>query len=197
MAAKKKAPKNPDRSPPPAKAANNKAAKAKATEKASADAAERRQVGCLECGLCCTYIALEIDPPTTPNRATQVLWYLYHERVSVYWDNEDDWVVQFETRCRHLAADNKCGIYEMRPQICRDFDETGCEINAEEEGTTFYSAQEFLDFLKTRRKALYRKLEGRFVPDAASLTGPPAHSGRMAPFETRYKRLRVLGARGA
>jgi Fe-S-cluster containining protein len=26
------------------------------------------------------------------------------------------------SRCQHLGEDNKCQIYETRPQICRDFE---------------------------------------------------------------------------
>lgn len=155
---------------------------------------ERSPVPCLSCGLCCTYIAVDIDPPTTVKRATQILWYLYHGQVSVYWDNEDDWMLQFETRCRNLQPDNKCAVYETRPHICREFSESSCEVNAEDEGTSFYSAGEFLEFLRLRRKALYRKLEQGFLPPPAALSAPPADRSRLAPFERRFRRLRVLGS---
>ena len=153
-----------------------------------------RPVPCLQCGLCCTYIAVDVDPPTTVRRATQMLWYLYHSQVSVYWDNDEEWLLQFETRCRHLQLDNACAIYEQRPHICRDFDERACEVNAEDEGTSFHSAPEFIEFLKTRRKALYRKLEeGGHIPAAQTLEGPPANPARLAPFDKRFRKLRVLG----
>lgn len=152
------------------------------------------QVPCLSCGLCCTYIAVDIDPPTTVRRATQMLWYLYHGQVSVYWDHEDEWLLQFETRCRHLGPDRKCGIYAQRPHICRDFDESSCEVNALDEGTSFHTPSAFLEFLKERKRPLYKKLEdGGYVPDDAALTGPPADRSRLAPFEGRFRRLRVLG----
>lgn len=155
---------------------------------------ERTQVPCLSCGLCCSYIAIDIDPPTTVKRATQILWYLYHDRVSVYWDNEEDWMLQFETRCRHLAPDNRCGIYASRPHICREFDEVSCEVNAEDEGTSFYSAAEFLEFLRLRRKSIYRKVQEGYLPSPKSLSGPPADRSRLAPFEGRFRKLRVLGS---
>ena len=44
----------------------------------------------------------------------------------------------FETRCRNLAADLQCRIYEERPHICRSFDNTTCEVNSKEgEAITF------------------------------------------------------------
>ena len=58
---------------------------------------ERVQVPCLTCALCCTYIALEIDAPDTAKGASEVLWYLYHDRVTVYYDpdeGDDGWHVQ-------------------------------------------------------------------------------------------------------
>jgi Fe-S-cluster containining protein len=31
------------------------------------------------------------------------------------------------TVCRHLQTDNRCGIYDTRPQICRDYSTDKCE----------------------------------------------------------------------
>jgi Fe-S-cluster containining protein len=124
----------------------------------------REQVDCLACGLCCTYISLEINGPTTVKRASEILWQLYHERVSVYRDSDDEWYVQFETRCQHLQADNKCGIYEQRPHVCREYSEVSCEINAEDAGQSFYNAAEFLEFLKVKRKRVYAQLSDGFMP---------------------------------
>ena len=31
------------------------------------------------------------------------------------------------TTCKHLQPDNLCGIYETRPQICRDYTTENCE----------------------------------------------------------------------
>ena len=40
-------------------------------------------VSCLQCARCCTYVAVGINAPTTPKLATEVLWHLYHQGVSV------------------------------------------------------------------------------------------------------------------
>src|SRR5689334_20725331 len=104
---------------------------------------EPAQVPCLSCGLCCSYVAVDCEPPTSLRGATDILWYLYHEGVSVYTDG-DEWMVVFDTRCRHLQDDDKCRIYDTRPEICREFDETTCEANSDELGTTFVHAPEFL-----------------------------------------------------
>ena len=31
------------------------------------------------------------------------------------------------TECKHLQSDNRCGIYDTRPQICRDYSTDNCE----------------------------------------------------------------------
>jgi Fe-S-cluster containining protein len=158
-------------------------------------AAPRTPVGCLSCALCCSYIAVEIDGPTSVKAATEILWHLYHHQVSVYRDSEDDWVVQFETRCRHLQDDNKCGIYETRPHICREYSEESCEVNAEDEGTTFYTPEAFLTYLKTRSKRIYSAVEKAYMPAAQQL-GPvpvPARPARGKSFEQRFLALRAAG----
>lgn len=158
------------------------------------DQASRKQVGCLTCALCCTYVAVEISEPSSIKSATEILWHLYHERVSVYRDANDDWLVQFETRCRHLKDDNKCAIYETRPHICREYSEESCEVNAEDEGQTFYTPAAFLDYLKTRSTRIFRGVEKGFRPGPEHL-GPYRAQGslRMPSFQTRYKRLRQAG----
>lgn len=70
--------------------------------------------------LCCKYFAIEIDRPTTPRDHDEIRWFLMHENV-VVWMQEGDWYVEVRNVCRNLRADNTCGIYETRPQICRDY----------------------------------------------------------------------------
>ncbi len=130
-------------------------------------AAPGQLVPCLECGYCCTYLAVGINTPSTPRFATDVLWYLYHERVSVHRDVDGEWSVVFETRCRNLQADFKCSIYAQRPHICRRFDETGCEVNApDQRDRVFHSAAEFLAYLRGWKPRTFARMQKQFVPDA-------------------------------
>src|SRR4051812_40634852 len=110
--------------------------------------------GCEQCGLCCTYVAIEVDGPTSVKRATELLWYLYHQGVSLY-VNDDSWMVQFETTCRYLTADRRCGVYATRPHICREFSEKECEVNTGDDGQTFYDATSFVEYLKGARPRVY------------------------------------------
>lgn len=122
-------------------------------------------VECTECALCCTYVAVGINAPTTPRFATDVLWYLYHERVYVYVDEDEEWSVVFETRCRNLGGDLRCAVYADRPHICRGFDNRSCEVNAPAQGDlTFREPAEFLGWLRERRPHLLARVEQGFVP---------------------------------
>ncbi len=75
---------------------------------------------------CCKYFALPIDTPKDRQDYDYIRWYLLHEGASVFVD-EGTWHLLVHSRCRHLQSDNRCGIYETRPQICRDYTTDKCE----------------------------------------------------------------------
>jgi Fe-S-cluster containining protein len=152
--------------------------------------AERAQVPCLACGLCCTYIAMEINGPTTVKRASEILWHLYHERVSVYRDSDDEWFVQFETRCQNLQDDNKCAIYADRPHVCREYSEQSCEVNAEDEGTSFYNATEFLQFMAKHRKRIHAQLVDGYAPNTPAGLAHLQATKRPSAFKKRFQAVR-------
>ncbi len=77
---------------------------------------------------CCRYFALPIETPTTQRDYEFIRWYLLHERATVF--TEDDvWYLLVQTVCRHLQPDNRCGIYETRPPICREYSTDACEYD--------------------------------------------------------------------
>lgn len=97
---------------------------------------------CHDCtARCCKYFALEIDAPVTPEEHDFIRWYLMHDHV-VVWMVDKAWYLEIRTRCKNLQADNSCGIYHSRPQICRDYgwpdkdkpEESPCEYFSEEGG---------------------------------------------------------------
>ena len=148
------------------------------------------QTPCLSCGLCCGYVAIEIEPPNTVSHATQILWYLYHQQVSIYFDG-GEWMVQFETRCQHVLDDNRCAIYETRPMICREYDETTCEVNAPEVGLSFYNSGQFLKWLAENHKRVYSIVRKRYMPPEHSLDGRPVSRTRLGAFGPRFDALRA------
>ena len=127
-------------------------------------------VPCTRCAKCCTYVGVGINAPHSLRYATDVLWYLYHENVSVQRDDDGEWTVYFESRCKNLQDDLLCGVYENRPVVCREFDNTACEVNAPGGAQVFTEPAQFLDWMRARRPRLYAKIARQHVPPA--LRGP-------------------------
>ncbi|HVT29130.1 MAG TPA: YkgJ family cysteine cluster protein [Lacipirellulaceae bacterium] len=75
---------------------------------------------------CCRYFALPIDAPEDRADLEFIRWFLLHERATVF-KEDDTWYLLVHTVCRHLQEDNRCGIYETRPQVCRDYSTKNCE----------------------------------------------------------------------
>lgn len=87
-------------------------------------------MGCTLCehctAVCCQYVALPIDKPESRRDFDDMRWYLMHEGVIVFVE-EGEWYIQFRTRCRNLLPDFKCGVYETRPSICREYKAQDCD----------------------------------------------------------------------
>jgi Fe-S-cluster containining protein len=75
---------------------------------------------------CCRYFALPIESPSSFQDYEFIRWYLLHEHATVFTEDED-WYLLVHTACKHLGEDQRCGIYETRPQICRDYSTDNCE----------------------------------------------------------------------
>lgn len=76
---------------------------------------------------CCRYFALPIDEPASRKDFDFIRWYLLHDRASIFVD-DDTWYLLVHTACKHLQSDYRCGIYETRPQICREYTTEACEF---------------------------------------------------------------------
>jgi Fe-S-cluster containining protein len=77
---------------------------------------------------CCRYFALPIEEPTTWSDFQYIRWYLLHGQASVF--TEDGvWYLIVHTVCKHLQADHRCGIYDTRPTICREYSTDDCEYD--------------------------------------------------------------------
>jgi uncharacterized protein len=117
---------------------------------------------CFECALCCTYVAVEIDRPSTMKEYDHIVWYLYHPGITVFVDWNGDWFVKFESRCENLTPQGLCGIYERRPAICKDFDWRDCERHVKDDPPDkwlFGSAPEFLAWLAKRRPKAHARYQ--------------------------------------
>lgn len=69
---------------------------------------------CKKCGACCEVMDFEIAPPTPDLER----YYNIHENTRVT-RREGRTYVEIRNTCKHLTADNLCGIQETKPDICR------------------------------------------------------------------------------
>ena len=105
--------------------------------------AEQTEFGNSKCGRCtsskcCTYITQAIDTPRSKRDFDHLLWQVSHRNVHVY-KEKAGWYLLVQTPCTHLMRDGRCGVYETRPQICRDYRNDYCEFDGcAEEGFDLY-----------------------------------------------------------
>ncbi|MBV8780689.1 MAG: YkgJ family cysteine cluster protein [Phycisphaerae bacterium] len=119
---------------------------------------------CDECAaLCCRYFALPIDNPTCVKDYDHIRWYLCHENVVAFIEKKQ-WYVAMLSRCKYLQADNRCGIYETRPRVCRSYSTENCDYHGGEYDfdVLFTSAEQLREFaekkLNARRRAGKRRI---------------------------------------
>jgi Fe-S-cluster containining protein len=77
---------------------------------------------------CCRYFALPIETPESFEDFEYLRWYMLHGRATIFTE-DDTWYLLVYNECDHLQSDNRCGIYDTRPQICRDYSTDKCEYD--------------------------------------------------------------------
>jgi Fe-S-cluster containining protein len=116
--------------------------------------------------LCCRYFALPIDNPDCRKDFDNIRWYLVHENVVVFIEKKQ-WYIGIMNRCKHLQADNRCGIYETRPQLFRQYSTENCDYHGGDYGyeRLFTSADDLWaygqEFLRKQRAEKAKKQGGR------------------------------------
>lgn len=69
-----------------------------------------------------------METPKTWDDFDHVRWYMMHGSVSVFVE-DNSWYLMVHADCKHLQADNSCGTYETRPEICRAYTTDDCEYD--------------------------------------------------------------------
>lgn len=177
---------------------------------------------CPQCdAACCKYFAFEIDEPEDPEELDKVYWFLCHAGTMVFVD-EGRWYLQINNRCRYLQLDGRCGIYEKRPQVCREYGlgedgEPNCEFTGGDFGyeLEFRTPEAFLIYKKAFEEALAKEEEkerrkrararavrrqaaqGNGRPPARSIatTGPHPHLAGPLPRKMDRTRGKAAGKR--
>jgi Fe-S-cluster containining protein len=117
---------------------------------------------CDQCSaLCCRYFVLEIDAPETRRAYDDIRWYLVHENVFVFIEKRK-WYLGIYSRCKHLQPDNRCGIYETRPTICRSYSTDNCDYHGGDyDWDVLFSSAEQLEQYGKEKLAEAREKEQR------------------------------------
>ena len=90
---------------------------------------------------CCRYFALPIETPTELDDFSNIRWYMLHGRVAIFVEG-DDWYLMVYNDCQALLPDNRCGIYEDRPNICRAYTTDDCEYDDDATYDMFFETPE-------------------------------------------------------
>lgn len=133
--------------------------------------------------LCCRYVAVEIDEPEDDRDFDNIRWYVSHENVQVYEDDEGGWYIQFFTRCRHLGPRNECTIWPHRYEICKEYEVRKCEFTLGQGGERhlFRTPEDVDRYIETRnarrKQATSRRTAG--VTTEPSRNGRPSRTARV------------------
>lgn len=162
---------------------------------------------CEHCvGYCCRHIALPIETPNEVSDFDDLRWYVLHEGVSIFVE-DGDWYLYVDTVCRHLQSDFRCGIYETRPQICRDYSTENCDYHSGDYGwEEHFTCGEHIEEYVERRfgKALktvgkkWKKREKQVMGQAQNDTNGESSTTGNSGTRGKKQRLKIkLGARRA
>lgn len=79
------------------------------------------RIDCLTCGNCCKTLQIQVEEKDMKRLAKRLQMSL-RDFAARYIAVADDGFKHFNTApCPFLEADNRCAVYEDRPQACRDF----------------------------------------------------------------------------
>lgn len=100
---------------------------------------------------CCTYTTEALQTPTSKADFDHMLWQISHAGVEIYKD-QDGWYLLIRGSCEHLQPGGGCGIYDARPQVCRDYDNDWCEYDEPAETHFVHHFRGYKDLLTYCRK---------------------------------------------
>ncbi len=128
---------------------------------------------CDKCAaLCCRYFALPIETPETRRQYDDIRWYLVHENCVVFIEKKT-WYLAVMAKCKHLQPDNRCGIYETRPRICRSYSTDNCDYHGGEYeyDELFTSAEQLWEYAQKQLKLAREKRRRQREREAAGRAG--------------------------
>lgn len=107
--------------------------------------------------ICCRHITVPLEDPTTRRDFEDLLWMISHHGVRLSVDDEGSWSVTFQSTCNNLMPGGGCAIYDERPAVCREFENTGCEFHKDHPRqmdeyavVAFHTYRDLLAYIKKR-----------------------------------------------
>lgn len=119
---------------------------------------------------CCTYFTHQIDTPRAIEDFDLLLWQIAHVNTQVYKDS-DGWFLLVNNRCTHLMPGGLCGIYESRPQVCRDHSHDDCEFDGPAGADDFELFFPDYDALLKYCRKRFKRWDRRFSKSASKAGG--------------------------
>ncbi|GEM_PF-258813 len=149
---------------------------------------------CMFCSAkCCRYLAVQIDKPTSRRQFDYLEWFLLHEKTAVFVER-GSWYLLVYTPCQHLRADNRCGIYERRPMICRSYNTRRCEYEDDwVYEMLFETAEQVREYAEALLPAGRKRVILRDVSEAALGPSSSSQQKRRSSGRKREPARRVAG----
>ena len=121
------------------------------SKRKSKNALNSKDLSCTFCTKCCIHVNQEIYSPENDDDCDYIIWFLLHENVVVWIDEDGYWFVEFKTPCKPLK-NNKCTIYNKRPSVCRNYSEGNClDKYGYDKKVHFNTPEQFLRYMKKKK----------------------------------------------
>ncbi|MBD3264401.1 MAG: YkgJ family cysteine cluster protein [Candidatus Omnitrophica bacterium] len=102
--------------------------------------------------ICCKNLAMEIGKPANNSEVEDLRWQLHFDTVKVFIRNRR-WYQLVEGRCIYLTEEDRCAIYENRPQKCRKHNPPDCEYFGEFYDILISTPEELDSYFESLKKS--------------------------------------------
>jgi Fe-S-cluster containining protein len=110
--------------------------------------------------LCCRDLNVWIAAPKTNEEIDDLLWQIQFDTVRIYIRNRR-WYLLVKGNCMYLDEDNRCTIYESRPDKCRKHLPPECERYGEFWDIMFNTPQELKAYIEKRKRSAKKRARER------------------------------------
>ncbi len=114
---------------------------------------------CQECGaFCCRNLAMAIGRPENREEIEDLKWQLHFDTVKVY-IHRRRWYQWVKGTCMYLGPDNRCTIYDQRPDRCKSHNPPDCEYFGSFYDIMIETPDELETYLKSKKTKSKLKLK--------------------------------------